>query len=397
MLSVLAITHKGEGTGLLRRISDEGNIAKVYFTNGRGEDFFKHSGVKVVNNPPEAAESADVILYLNTGFGSLTQTLDKPGRLVLGGGRGQEFFVTQIGQDAIQTLLGNEYEGMGVLAKVIGYFDNGFKDLFFLSFPYLQLFDNEKGEVTPGVGGITIQINKNSKLVKESLEKLTLLLKTNNYKGFFGLLLVIGETSFAPIGPIVSLGVSFPFEIFEFFKTPVSDLLFRLAKNEEVPIAYFDHFTGSVGLSVPPFPHDLNYKYNGVKFLDIKHPAVLKHIFIEDFKSCSTNFLGWVTARGKDLNETRRRLYRTISNIVCNSEVRFREDIGLRKQNAEDCIFYLSAKGWIDAFIKREQSENSREEYTRVSSQLQENREDRQFISSEHSESEAAGASNSSE
>ena len=397
MLSVLAMTHKGEGTGILRRISDEGNITKVYFSNGRGEDFFKRSGVKVVTNPIEASESADLILYLNTGFGRIAKDLDSTGRMVLGGGRGQEFFVTPIGQNAVQTILNSNFEGMGIIVKVIGFYDQGFKGLFFVSFPYMQLMDGEKGEVTPGVGGITIQIDKESKLVKESLDKLEILLKTNEYKGFFGLMLVVGEDAFVPIGPIVALGVSFPVEIFEFFKQSTSDFLFNCAKGEELKIAYSNNYTGSVGLSLPPYPHDFNYKYNGVKFLDIKHPAILKHIYIEDLKGVSTNFLGWVTARGINLTETRRRLYRTISNIVCNSEVRFREDIGLRKQNAEECINFLVAKGWINAIIEREQSKSYWKEHSRVSPQLQENREDRECFTQEYPESPEASNSNSAE
>jgi hypothetical protein len=139
---------------------------------------------------------------------------------------------------------------------------------------------------------------------------------------------------------VLSVGCGFVYDIIEAIaegiREPMSDFLFRLANG--IPES-FDMTTDcvvTVRLTIPPFPYPLSAEDKleiiGLDEHNLKHVFLSDVCFLDDkYFACTTtgNTLK-AAARGRDLREAQRRVYRTLGNISIPAK-QYRNDVG-------DCV-----------------------------------------------------------
>ena len=93
-------------------------------------------------------------------------------------------------------------------------------------------------------------------------------------------------------------------------------------------------------------------KWQGVQVIDVPKEAD-KHVWLADVMKENggtpvlagvDGVIGCITAKGSDVHEARRRVYRTIRSICITDDVQYRTDIG---DGVEDAKRKLTEWGWL--------------------------------------------------
>jgi len=377
MLSILVVSQNSEGFGLARRFANEGNIVK-FWDSPRGV-YPETKRLRVIDDYKAAAEAVDFIFLCSPGFGAFAATMGKAGRVVFGGGLFQD--VIEEDPKLISRLMSlqegvEEFRIKLCLLLVKG---NLLADPL-LGISYERLMDGDRGPYIGSAGECTLLL-KDGRLLSHTYKTVESILREKAYSGFLTLTLGVGEGSLTLKEMTTSFDPAY-YTIFERVRENIGESIYTSILDRPRFRVMEDKVSTGVRLSFPPFPYTSTSVVDLSSALDV-NPEAEKHFWW----SGPALTLGWVTGWGRDTNESRRRVYRTIETIVRKPEVQYRGDICWRKQNSDIIFNKLQEEGWIDAPYSRKIGESIREQPAGVNKHLQGKGKDRECETQESGQS----------
>lgn len=391
MLSIMAISETGEGYGLAQLLSKERNFVKFYCATETGR------GIKLpkkVDRIEETEEDSDITICcqntknISAGAGRLASL----GKFVIGSAGLYSNFLNSSFLKGFYSLISEQL------------------------FPFEDMYNYEVWAMFNGtswlpffiINGTTLRINGNrgARCVSTSncvivsdtfrfrkvFDDITGFLNKQGFVGFIGMKFV--NNSFAGVCTTLNLGMFYA--LHELMLSPMSELFLAFISGEMYKPRLRKGFGISILLSSPPYPF---FSQNVVELDQMLHLATdsLKHFVIEDIvldrgKNFTGTFggLGWATAFGSSVREARRRVLRTVSNIVVQSSIQYTDYLST---DFEPLSVYLKEEE--NATLNREVKENSIEQHQGVSPLVQEDGQDRECVTSDNEQSPAASNSSS--
>lgn len=215
-----------------------------------------------------------------------------------------------------------------------------------------RFMEGDKGPNTGCMGNVVWATN-GDKLTETALEPLAPLLEKVDYVGPLDVNCIVTEQD----AYFLEFTARFGYEAIqtwaELLKEPLFEYLYFMATAQPQEVPFFENgFAIGVRLSVPPYPTEENMeRWRGVQVLDLPEEAK-RHVWLADVMKQDgvealagvDGVVGCVTARGTTIRECRRRVYRTIKNIVIHPDVQYRSDIG---EDAEEQVAKLRGWGWV--------------------------------------------------
>lgn len=194
-----------------------------------------------------------------------------------------------------------------------------------------RMMEGERG-MNVGVSGLLLSLLPHKFEVREDL--ITFLSKAE-YKGFFGVRGRVYESQVWWEGLELTLYSPLLELWMEMTKLPLYELLFGLSTStlKSFPLRA-ESVSLALNLGVIPFNESLTTPL--ITPVDDRH-------FWPDTSSTLSSTLGWVTARGTDTSEARRRVYRTVGKSSLHPCVQYRRDLG---QTFESQLSQLQKWGW---------------------------------------------------
>lgn len=184
------------------------------------------------------------------------------------------------------------------------------------------------------------------------LKPLQKVLKRVNHRGCIHLKIVIKGNDYSIKEMSTSISNPLALSLFENSKLSVGDLILDLFDETSKPVQPLEQWSGALQLSVPPYPYHI--EHSPVTLRGIQ-PENLKHLWLIDVKKMKNVWttaglsgrIGYVTARGITTNEVRRRILKTISNLMI-PDLQYRNDIG---RKIDPMLDELSRNGWMKVII----------------------------------------------
>ena len=310
MLSILLLSHKGEGHELIDRLIKEGHHVKYWVeTKVDPPVQAKHAG-QAVDSYTGHLPTTDLVVSFNARNGGRCESLREGGKLVVGGGvqslvEGNEAFRHSLVKllDLKET---NVVDGPRVI--LCGWF-NGKDFLYsYVVQHYSRMLDGERGPSVTNMGYV-------AKVEPSTiLHRIIPTLQELDYRGFFGVELVYSKDQA---------------KLLEFVLNPSGGLLAAISECTNLALGEMLYSVASGNQYIPLRPNGTQYGIAvNIQYLDqmpVKpdDPKVGKHIW----ESYSPQCLGYISARGEDVREARRRAYRTIANHT-TIDALYRRDIG---------------------------------------------------------------------
>lgn len=336
MLNILILTKKGEGYGIAERLSSERNIVK-FWTEEVKNCKSKSSTVQIINNWGPHLEAADLVILTSSELGGILYQLAK-GRRVFGCGmvgnvlESDPSFKVRV----MKLLKVDEHIKEGVNVTIGGWFNGTRFILPYIAFHIERFMEGERGKIVEGMGCVSKFLE--CSLGKRILNPLEELLKSLSFYGALEVDCIMNENS-VNIKNITTKFRNGCFQsLLEGVKEPLGELLVTLPTKDRSPEVGSD-WNISVGLSIPPWPFSTNGNFSFT--LEVPIPA-RRHVWIENVNG----FLSYVTARGQDIREARRRVYRTVDNLITSKDIQYRRDVGF---DVEEKFKSLEKWGWINA------------------------------------------------
>ena len=254
------------------------------------------------------------------------------------------------GREIFPCLLQEKVEGIEVSTE--GWFNGSEFCHFNHTFEVKRLFDGDKGPLT-GCAGCLVWATEGDRLTEISLQPLTPLLQKVHYLGPLDVNLIVQEDRVYFIEFTARFGYDAIQALMELTKAPLFDYLWKLSIQQPLP-PFKDEYALAVRLSFPPYPfQDRDYfkSFEGLQVLEQVQEAD-NHLHYFDVKSTNgvptlagiDGSIGCVTARGENIRECRRRVYRTLKSIVRLDEVQYRQDIG---NNWDKQLEQLRSWKWV--------------------------------------------------
>jgi len=327
MLNILAISENGEGYGLATRLAKEKNFVKFYTSGYTGTGFKLPKKVDSVNQEDEE----DLVLCLQNTPSIQTGVEGMAGlaRVVMGSGGVLTKLVDPEFQEKFISLVKPLPEGGEEKIEVYRFFGlNGYLPFYILNKPSKRICEGEKGAFCQSTGNV-VRVEDEFKHA-QAFEDIEGLLKKVGFVGLVGL-----EFKGSKVGrfiPELNLGMLHAFLELCYFS--FTELFMSLLY--ELP--FTGKFRAGVGLSVmvslPPYPYAC-YNLIPLENIVVEKEEYMKHFFLDDVVKTpeglltgSHGLVGWSTAYGVNLREAKRRVYRTIKNVVKSPALQYRKDIG---------------------------------------------------------------------
>jgi phosphoribosylamine-glycine ligase len=244
---------------------------------------------------------------------------------------------------------------------------------------YKRLGEGDKGAQTGCMGNV-IWTTDEDEMIKRMHLKLTGLLRKVGYVGPFDVNTIVTKDKIYFLEFTPRFGYDAIQTYTELLNIPLSEMLYRVATGtiSRVPVKK-DCIAFGVRLSVSPYPHGEDASFlKGVKPIRwIKEAAPhlwLSDVMWTDSGPCLAGVdgqIGCVTAWGVSLDEARRRVYRTVDNIVLTSDVQYRKDVGeSAAHNVRQQWQQLYEWGYINAVKEREFKKGDTREHSGNNAQL---------------------------
>lgn len=180
-------------------------------------------------------------------------------------------------------------------------------------------------------------INRHTKLYKETLGKLEVVLRKVDYCGPVSIDIALSDIGVWAIALHANPRIPTTPVFFEGTKVSVSAMLLAIASGHTPRRPDFENYIISVGMSLPPWPYSNRnatqqpISLSGISEANLKHLR-LQDVFMDEkgdyYCPMTSGFIGSVTARGRDVREARRRAYRTLGFLEI-PDLQYRNDIGL--------------------------------------------------------------------
>ena len=192
------------------------------------------------------------------------------------------------------------------------------------------------GSTVGCAGDVVSFLSSSKKLVKEGIGRMERLLKKTNYRGPIDLNSIVTKEGIYGLEFTIRLGYDAVQPLLELYKGSITSLLYAIATGSDKKGEIYGGVAIGVRISIPPYPHTEKEVVSDIPIIGT-NAENLKHIWWADVKAGSEYYesagvdgnLGCVTAKGSDVRECRRRVYRTISNLTI-PQLQYRTDIGNR-------------------------------------------------------------------
>jgi len=356
-MNILFISSSGEGISVAERLSEEGHLPTLHNTSksnaGVGIVDTTTTTLPLKNRDDEPIKRnintilkqtvPDLVVIDNTGHGKVADYIISENYSLIGGCRWADLaykdrdYASQLMGMCGMRLLGNEVNG--VVVDVGGWW-NGFS----IHAPHWVILDTRfmngnAGSMIECAGATVKVIDRNSPLVKETVLKLEDLLKKTKYRGPIYVRALVTQTRICAVALKAGFLYDAIFSFIELYKGNLTRFLWSVATGLENFAEFRRMYAISVRLSIPPYPNSGSQTHNIIGGVNTHN---LRHLWWNDVEkngetymsAASTGLLGAVTARGADITECRRRVYRTISNLSV-ADLQYRTDIGVKVNEAE--------------------------------------------------------------
>jgi len=317
-------TSTGYGSGIAHHLASEGHAVSVV------------TGVQVGSASVDTLSSTDIAFFDSNTFYPLAEMAREHGARV-------------IGPTSWSNLLSIDSNYRTNLIKAIGYSEcpvgekgieahvallfNGNRFIArTLNFNYTKMMAGDVGCDLESTGYITLFKIENSKLVNDISAPLERFLRKANHRGFF-LIHTLSNQKGVFVKDISSnFCAPFTQAIYENTRRMRADVVLDVFNESSQPLSFVDPLVIGAMISVYPYPAQAPSLRTPVVGLN---PYNMKHMWLVDATGSGNNWscgqlsgcLGYVIARGISMEEVRRRLYRTISNLSI-SNIQYRNDLG---------------------------------------------------------------------
>lgn len=324
-MKILYLLSNNEGLGVARKLAEENNAVHVFILDS---DIDSDPRLIFVDSWRECLTDMDLVIAGSLGFERYEEVFKKFGKPYLG--------ASKLGRMLTQGKLTDFLEICGVPLSTkepkcarVGFF-NGRS---WITPVFYAILDQKlaAGDLGPNVGAMGTSLMRSSSSI--ILNELT--------AGFSRMGLRDMVTVFQADDGITGIGCGFVYDILECIiegmKDRVTDLFFELATGTAKNIDFTRDLVVSVKLTVPPFPYlsgqVIRQPIQGLNDENLKHVYLDGVQILDDgYMICSAS--GCVlkaAARGRDLREARRRVYRTLENLETEAK-QYRIDIGQKAQ-----------------------------------------------------------------
>ena len=271
--------------------------------------------------PPE--EAADLYLLDSRGLGGFGADLVRERKVVLGGSRlSMRFDADAPARRKLINHLLPSVEGDTPLSCYLFGMFNGESWLEPQGLVLYQrrLMEGERGPLL-GAAGVSLTPLTGRLQTEAFSPQLTEFLQQAQYKGPVHLSLRLGPE--ALIFEDIDLNLSFPSLLIwsEIVKSSMYDTLLGTVTSIVKSVPWRKGVT-SLGLHLSLLPSD------EVSEEGLFNSADLHHTWPDAGATSSIIHLAWVTARGVDVQEAKRRVYRTVNILAPQSQVQYRRDLG---------------------------------------------------------------------
>jgi len=261
-------------------------------------------------------------------------------------------FVKERGEELVPCLVQEQVEGIEISTE--GWF-NGKEWIkpFNHTFEKKRFMEEDKGPNTGCMGNVVFT-TEGDKLVEQTLIPLTPLLKKVGYLGPLDVNCIVDQDKAYFLEFTPRFGYDAVQAWTELLRESLFDFLYNVATGQKKEVSHHKEYSIAVRLSVQPYPNKEDCEeLKGLQFLQIPDEAK-KHVWLADVMKnkdqenvCAgvDGVLGCITARGVSVRECKRRVYRTIQNVVIHKDVQYRKDIG---DSVEQDLAKLKEQGWLE-------------------------------------------------
>ena len=365
-MNILFISKGGEELGIAMRCADEGYSVILFVEDdnyslvGDGivnkSKFPKHitnlngSCIASSTNQLIELEKPNLVISTSPGMGRVVDYLREQGIETFGGGHWADTLSNGGGYSVkILNRIGvNVWDGESGIKVSCGAWWNGFR----LSSPYISFNENyfltgSIGSLIPSAGNISHHISPESKIFKNTIGKMERLLKKTKFKGNISISCTVSRNNI--YGTLFITSSLFLPSLLEAYKGSVTELLSAIVAGREPKGKFTTDYTLSIPITIPPYPFHVP-STNASTEIEGVCLSNLKHLYLKDVRKDGDNYgsvgneLMVVSARGRDINEARKRAYKTIPNLSIQS-IQYRVDIGERAIKDEKT---LGGWGYLD-------------------------------------------------
>ena len=177
---------------------------------------------------------------------------------------------------------------------------------------------------------------------KEIVEKLKPLLRKVNFCGLMTVECHLMKDGYKVARLVPYFKYDLLYAFFEGVQEELGRALHSIATGEKKIFRFPSAYTIAVKISIPPFPY--THTRSNVSTLNGFCPENEKHIWLQNAEidasgrvvsAVGNGVIATVTARGCSVQECRRRVYRTVKNLLIE-DVQYRRDIGTRAKGTFD-------------------------------------------------------------
>ncbi len=326
-MRIFCMSQTGYGLGIAAFLSSEGHVVSTHITTA--DDTPRVRGLLRDRIP-------DIAILDSPEHTETAEWIRSRGVKVLGDSKWSYLLSTnkEYRQNIIKAIgykLGTGGE-KGIPAVVSCWF-NGHRFISkTLVFNYVRFMAGDVGVDVPSAGYIAYFNTERSRLVQEVLRPLEKFLRKANHRGCFSVEVLVDSGQWVVRDISASVCQPFSQAIFENTRSSKSDVLLSIFDESSKEVPHVSPYVCGCMLSVYPYPFAQPATTVGISGLNQFN---LRHIWLMDCVSSNdkwttgehTGCLGYVIARGSTVQEARRRVYRTISNLEIDG-IQYRNDIG---------------------------------------------------------------------
>lgn len=326
MLSVLVLSERGEGYVTAKKLAERCIVrfwveCPEYFQPEEREDLPKW--FQMVNNPKIHLEASDFFISYLTRRGDINSMLEATGRLVLFPSKFKVLLEDPEYKIGVLKLLPTSPIEEGLPFIVDGLF---IKDKWVNSYAIsdfrTRFLNGDLGVLTIPTGVVTRLTNSDP--IGFIFDKLTPILKSITYTGFVSLYINFNESGVE----VFDIGTGISFDDYFYYWEGCMDKDIEKVFFSEKPLKVWDTYVCSLLVSRPPFPYPLITPKSETKWVEVKKDFA-HHCFLNNTNGDPHGMIGYICARGVDIPEAKRRVYRTFENILRSKELQVRYDIGV--------------------------------------------------------------------
>ncbi len=362
-MKLLFISKTGESLSIAERVQQEGHSSTFLIVDRKmqrvGQRIVDRTNFDphIINSSGHAIQSSinqllhhsspDLVVFDSVGLGRVADSIRKTGLPVLGACRWADeaeldatYGYKLMKQVGINTYPLNERDECVEVRCELWW--NGLSSYIHNIIYNEDKFMNEGiGPRVESAGSIVKMVSSKSMIVKQGVGRMERLLKKTTYRGPISVDMIATKDGLYGTGLTVGFGYNTLQLLLELHKGSITELLYNVASSTNGCGEFTGDSSISVRMSIPPYPHLDKTKQGiligGVNVNNQKHiwwGSVMKDEGGDYVSAGTSGVIAAVTARGRDITECRRRVYRTVNNISIEDS-QYRTDIGLRVNRDE--------------------------------------------------------------